>query len=125
VDEINEHVRGRLGINHVRTCDHDDADRCHCRKPLPGMLLDAARAWGIDLASSVMVGDRAKDILAGRAAGCATVLVDGGHGEGAGSAHPDAKFGRLEEAVEWVVAYADRARKNDSSSRSPSTEPTS
>lgn len=47
---------------------------CNCRKPHPGMLLQAAKEFDIDLARSVMVGDRLSDIEAGKAAGCKTVL---------------------------------------------------
>lgn len=48
---------------------------CACRKPAPGLLLDAAKELGIDLASSWMVGDGLNDIEAGKAAGCRTILV--------------------------------------------------
>jgi D-glycero-D-manno-heptose 1,7-bisphosphate phosphatase len=58
-----------------------DADACDCRKPKPGMLLAAAAEHGIDLAASVMVGDRWRDIEAGRAAGCRTILVGPGYDE--------------------------------------------
>jgi D-glycero-D-manno-heptose 1,7-bisphosphate phosphatase len=52
---------------------------CECRKPRPGMLLQAADIHGIDLARSVMVGDRITDIEAGQRAGCAfTILVESG-----------------------------------------------
>lgn len=51
-----------------------------CRKPSPGMLLKAAREHSIDLARSYMVGDKASDIEAGRAAGCRTILVQTGYG---------------------------------------------
>jgi D-glycero-D-manno-heptose 1,7-bisphosphate phosphatase len=53
---------------------------CSCRKPLPGMLLDAAERLGIDLASSFMVGDKVIDVEAGRAAGCSPILVRSGYG---------------------------------------------
>ena len=53
---------------------------CKCRKPLPGMLLDAARRYGIDLAASVMIGDKLDDIKAGLAAGCRSILVRTGYG---------------------------------------------
>jgi D-glycero-D-manno-heptose 1,7-bisphosphate phosphatase len=53
---------------------------CSCRKPLPGMLLNAARDLGIDLAASWMVGDKRADIDAGVAAGCRSVLVRTGYG---------------------------------------------
>jgi len=56
-------------------CMHTPADQCACRKPEPGMILQAARELGIDLAQSVMVGDKVSDVEAGRRAGCATVLI--------------------------------------------------
>ncbi|MFL6716744.1 MAG: D-glycero-alpha-D-manno-heptose-1,7-bisphosphate 7-phosphatase [Burkholderiaceae bacterium] len=52
---------------------------CGCRKPMPGMLLQAAREHGIDLAGSWMVGDILNDVEAGRRAGCRTVLIDNGN----------------------------------------------
>ena len=48
---------------------------CSCRKPKPGMLLDAARDLGLDLGRSVMIGDGLYDVMAGRRAGCKTILV--------------------------------------------------
>jgi transaldolase len=59
----------------VLTCYHDDGDGCDCRKPRPGLLRRAAAEHGVDLAASVMVGDRWRDVEAGRAAGCRTFLV--------------------------------------------------
>ena len=53
---------------------------CSCRKPKPGMLLDAARGLHIDLKQSFMVGDKPSDIEAGKAAGCRTILVKTGYG---------------------------------------------
>ena len=51
---------------------------CECRKPSPGMMLRAAREWGLDLAGSFMIGDRITDIVAGRRAGCKTIWVQTG-----------------------------------------------
>ena len=61
----------------IRFCPHhpEFGSACECRKPKPGMLLDAAAEHGIDLAQSWMVGDGLVDVQAGRAAGCRTVLV--------------------------------------------------
>ena len=70
-----------LGVTDVVVCPHDDADRCGCRKPAPGLLVDAAERWGLDLARSVTVGDRWRDVEAGANAGTATVFVDRGYGE--------------------------------------------
>lgn len=53
---------------------------CRCRKPLPGMLIEAAQRHDIDLAASVMIGDKLADIEAGRAAGCRSILVRTGYG---------------------------------------------
>jgi histidinol-phosphate phosphatase family protein len=55
-------------------CPHAPGAGCECRKPSPGLILDAALELDIDLAQSVMVGDRATDIEAGRAAGCAHLI---------------------------------------------------
>jgi D-glycero-D-manno-heptose 1,7-bisphosphate phosphatase len=55
---------------------------CDCRKPAPGMLLDAARRLDVDLTASWMIGDADTDVAAGLAAGCHTVLI-----EHPGSAH--------------------------------------
>jgi D-glycero-D-manno-heptose 1,7-bisphosphate phosphatase len=81
VAAINDHLREVLGLDDVVVCPHDDADDCSCRKPRPGMLLEAAQRWDIDLGHSVMVGDRWRDIDAGRAAGCRTVFVRHGYAE--------------------------------------------
>ncbi|MBK7198126.1 MAG: HAD-IIIA family hydrolase [Myxococcales bacterium] len=57
----------------VYVCPHGPDDGCRCRKPAPGMLLDAARDLGLDLDRSLMIGDKAADVAAGRAAGCAAL----------------------------------------------------
>jgi D-glycero-D-manno-heptose 1,7-bisphosphate phosphatase len=67
-------------------CPHHPTGRgsyglpCNCRKPLPGMLQDAARRYGIDLEKSAIIGDKLADIEAGLAAGCRTILVRTGYG---------------------------------------------
>jgi len=81
VEEINDALRSELDLDDVFVCPHDDADRCNCRKPKPGLLLEAARRWDIDLAASFMVGDRVRDVDAGQAAGCRAVYVEHGYVE--------------------------------------------
>lgn len=56
-------------------CKHLATDNCDCRKPQPGLILKAAKEHEIDLKQSVMVGDTERDIIAGKAAGCRTILV--------------------------------------------------
>jgi len=65
-------------VDAVYYCPHEKEPRCRCRKPAPGMLLDAARDHDIDLSASWMIGDSEADIDAGRAAGCKTALLASG-----------------------------------------------
>jgi D-glycero-D-manno-heptose 1,7-bisphosphate phosphatase len=75
LDACMARVRAAVRCTDVRCCTHDDADGCACRKPLPGMLRDLALLWNVDLGASYMVGDSWRDVEAGRAAGCTTVLL--------------------------------------------------
>jgi D-glycero-D-manno-heptose 1,7-bisphosphate phosphatase len=81
VEAINLHLQECLPIDEFRTCYHDSSDGCNCRKPLPGALLAAASAYGIDLPASYMVGDRWRDTEAGERAGCKTIFIDYGYAE--------------------------------------------
>lgn len=72
-------LRDQIGFDDFRACTHDDADACDCRKPKPGMLRVLAKGWDIDLARSWMIGDTWKDIEAGQAAGCRTILLRRGY----------------------------------------------
>lgn len=63
-------------VEGVYACMHPRSVDCEDRKPKPGMLLEAAKAHDLDLARSFMVGDQRKDMKAGKAAGCTTILVD-------------------------------------------------
>jgi transaldolase len=76
VDEMHRLLMQALPIDRIEMCPHSQSEGCDCRKPKPGMLVDAARRHGIDLAASVMVGDRFSDMEAGRVAGCRTVFMD-------------------------------------------------
>jgi D-glycero-D-manno-heptose 1,7-bisphosphate phosphatase len=62
-------------IDAVYYCPHDYQPPCECRKPQPGMLLDAAREHNIQLDASWMIGDSEHDVQAGRTAGCNTALI--------------------------------------------------
>lgn len=75
LSEMHRRLAAHLTLDAIYVCPHDDGDRCGCRKPLPGLLQAAARDLGLDLGSSFLVGDTWRDIEAGRAAGCTTVLV--------------------------------------------------
>lgn len=102
VDAINKRLSECLPVDELRTCYHDDRDDCECRKPRPGMIHAAAAKWHIDLAASFMVGDRWRDIEAGRRAGCRTVFIDYGYAE-APPPSPDYRAGSLAEAANWIL----------------------
>lgn len=101
VDAIHARLRDELGLDDIRVCPHVDADRCACRKPKPGLLLQAPV---YDMAASAMVGDRWRDVEAGRAAGCGvTILVDYEYDEPV-LHEPDARVASLAEAADWLLA---------------------
>lgn len=105
---VNQLLLARLPLLEIRTCFHDDADACACRKPKPGLLLEAAREHGIDLARSFMVGDRWSDVAAGAAAGCSTLLVATPYSERDRCA-PDHEVADLREAAQRILAAVRRA----------------
>lgn len=103
VEAIHRMLESELPLDEIRVCYHDDDDRCSCRKPEPGMIVDGARTWGIDLRSSYTVGDRWRDIEAGRRAGTRTILVDYDYGETKATGY-DARVATLAEAAEWILS---------------------
>ena len=120
-DEIDARLaRGSAHIDRYYYCPHlEDGPEspyrqaCRCRKPRPGMIEDAARDLGLDLAQSVMVGDRWGDVRCARAAGVRSVLVRTGHGGREADAPPadvqaDAILNNLMEAVAWILRSSSR-----------------
>jgi D-glycero-D-manno-heptose 1,7-bisphosphate phosphatase len=100
----------RVQIDDIRVCPHVDADACACRKPKPGMLVEAATDHSIAHDRSWLVGDRWRDIAAGHAAGCRSILVGDWHGDppqGMRPAYVRAKA--LPDAVR-VILHDDRLR---------------
>jgi histidinol-phosphate phosphatase family protein len=96
---IERHVKKDFGkIDGFYYCPHHPDDNCECRKPKPGMLLKAAKEHGIDLKKSYMIGDSIRDMEAGKAAGCATILLT----QEANNQYTTAQG--LPEAVEIIVS---------------------
>jgi D-glycero-D-manno-heptose 1,7-bisphosphate phosphatase len=102
---IHDLLKNDLLIDLFCVCFHDDIDRCACRKPLPGMLISVAQKKDIDLRSSYMIGDRWRDIEAGRAAGCKTVFIDHGYKESLIS-EPDIRVKSISEATDWILSHS-------------------
>lgn len=100
VEAINDALVSALPLDEVRVCYHDDGIECDCRKPMPGLLLqDPAH----DVGRSFMIGDRWRDIEAGRRAGvAATILIERGYAEGC-DPPPTVRVRSLVEAVDWIL----------------------
>jgi D-glycero-D-manno-heptose 1,7-bisphosphate phosphatase len=101
VEDLHRELAGELALDGFYTCWHDDHDGCNCRKPKAGLLEQAAREHQVDLGSSYMVGDRWRDVAAGRAAGCRTIFLDYGYAEKKPD-RPDFVCCSLTEAVAWI-----------------------
>ena len=106
-----EDIGGR--IHAVYYCPHRDDENCMCRKPKPGMLLQAASEHKIDIASTYLIGDSNRDIQAGNEFGVCSLLVLTGNGyksnlttnTGAVSLmQPQGVFENLHAAAEWIVS---------------------
>jgi D-glycero-D-manno-heptose 1,7-bisphosphate phosphatase len=97
--KMHDIVKEALNPNRILHCPHDDKDNCDCRKPKPGMIIKAANELHINLNKSFVVGDTWKDMEAGKAAGCITILLDAAYNQGVNS---DYKVKSLDEAVEII-----------------------
>jgi D-glycero-D-manno-heptose 1,7-bisphosphate phosphatase len=102
VTAVNDALLAAVELDDVLMCVHDDTDKCSCRKPAPGLVVTAANRWSVDLGVSVMVGDRWRDIAAGKAAGCHTIFVDRGYRERQ-PAGQDLTVSSFPEAVPWIM----------------------
>jgi D-glycero-D-manno-heptose 1,7-bisphosphate phosphatase len=108
IAEINKHG-GR--VDGVYMCPHAPQENCLCRKPQPGLLLDAARGLSLDLNRSVMIGDALSDLQAGQLAGVdQTILVLTGRGAkqvdlcSAAKLRPFHIFDTLSDALDFIVS---------------------
>lgn len=104
VEEMHTYLASRLPIDDTYVCCHDDADRCSCRKPAPGLLLKAAQKYGIELRESYMIGDRWRDVEAGRRAQCKTLFINRGYAEKGPEISPTFEVASLRSAVDWIIA---------------------
>jgi D-glycero-D-manno-heptose 1,7-bisphosphate phosphatase len=105
VDAMHALLRARVPVDDIRVCFHDSVDGCRCRKPQPGMLVDAAKDWEIELTESFIIGDRWVDIEAGFAASCRTVFIDRQYVEPL-RRPPEYSASCLDDAVDWILTKA-------------------
>jgi D-glycero-D-manno-heptose 1,7-bisphosphate phosphatase len=109
VERMHDVLRRRLPLDEIVVCPHDDADGCACRKPKPGMILDAAKRHGLDLAASFSVGDRWRDVEAARRAEVRAIFVDRGYGERRPT-DADAVVANLPDAVGFIESHRVQGR---------------
>jgi D,D-heptose 1,7-bisphosphate phosphatase len=100
----------KSGYDALYYCPHTPQQQCECRKPKPGLVLQAALDFNIDLSASYLIGDKLSDIEAGKRAGCRTILVLTGRGSEAMQTlkqdnsiiHPDTIQASLSAALTWI-----------------------
>ena len=102
-------------ILRIYHCPHQTPDDCNCRKPKPGMILQAAEDYAIDLSGTFMIGDSLRDMEAGRRAGTRTILIDSG--SGADSSRTQFKPGELRadnlsDAVDIVLCETKKMKNS-------------
>ena len=106
VEKINNFIQNETKFDDLFVCYHDDHDNCLCRKPKPGLILNAAEKWNVDLKKSFMIGDRWKDIEAGKSAGCKTILIKSNYAENIKS-KPDFEVDSLYSATNLIKKIND------------------
>jgi D-glycero-D-manno-heptose 1,7-bisphosphate phosphatase len=107
VEAMNARLLAEMPLTAILVC-YEDGDDCPRRKPNPGLLLEAAATYGIDLPASFVVGDRWRDVVAGRRAGCRTVFLDRGYTERRPDPPADHTAADLPAAVTWILSNLER-----------------
>lgn len=97
---IHKRIIGQLPLDDVFICRHPRGHDCFLRKPKPGMLIAASENHSIDLASSFMIGDTNNDTLAGKAAGCQTIILDKPYNQGVAA---DLRVQNITEAMAFIL----------------------
>jgi D-glycero-D-manno-heptose 1,7-bisphosphate phosphatase len=103
VEAMNAELLAAMPITAILVC-YEDGEDCPRRKPNPGLLLEAAQTYGIDLHASFMVGDRWRDVEAGRRAGCRTIFLDLGYNERRPDPPADHDATDLPAAAAWILS---------------------
>ena len=109
VEEIHTRMRAAISshggdLSGIYYCPHDTVEECGCRKPKPGMLLQAAAEHQLRLPECWMVGDAATDIAAGKSVGCKTALIEQSEGFQYCAEAPDICAESLALAAQRILA---------------------
>ena len=108
VKKMNNIITDELPIDEIMICPHVDIDNCNCRKPKPGMILNLAEKWSINLENSFIIGDNWKDIESGKSAGCRTILLDKFYNK---SVQADYRTKNLAMSAEVVKSYVTKQQR--------------
>jgi transaldolase len=114
LDKIHEKMQREISVDGIYVCTHDTPDKCDCRKPLPGLLIRAARDYNVDLSRSFMIGDRWSDVAAGAAAGCRTFLIPRSYSK-AERCQPDFTVDSVLEAAQRIANMPQHTQSASSS----------
>jgi D-glycero-D-manno-heptose 1,7-bisphosphate phosphatase len=109
VEAMNARLLAEMPIADILVC-YEDGDDCPRRKPNPGLLLEAAESYRIELPASFMVGDRWRDVEAGRRAGCRTVFLDLGYAERRPDPPAEYTAADLTAAADWILSQSSNGR---------------
>lgn len=104
LEKMHAWLRTLVEIDDIEVCCDTQENATLRRKPGPGMLLDAARKWAVDLTKSYMVGDRESDVAAGNAAGCVSVFVDRDYTAEVRPAAQAITVKSVSEAADWIIS---------------------
>jgi len=100
LDLMHDKLRRSLPLDDILVCVHDETDRCPCRKPKPGLLIEAAFKWHLDLDRSFVISDKWQDAEAARTACCTSLLIQS---PWVGSGHHDFVLPNLTAIVDKIL----------------------
>ena len=103
IETIHLHLQQILQIDDIFCCFHDGKDDCKCRKPKPGMILNASAKWNIDRSRSFLIGDRWRDIEAASAAEVSSILIEYNYDEK--KVTPDFSCYDFKNAVNYILKH--------------------
>lgn len=107
LDRMHDLLRRSLPVDDILVCPHDETDRCPCRKPKPGLLVEAGFKWRLSLEHSFVISDKWQDAEAARTAGCTSVMIQSPF---VGTVHRDCLVADLAAAVDKILQLKNRPR---------------
>ncbi len=103
LDRMHQQLRSAFALHDLLVCPHDETDQCPCRKPKPGLLIEAAQIWHLDLDRSFVISDKWQDAEAARAAGCTSMMLES---PWLGAVHRDFLLPDLPSIVQKILNLA-------------------